>query len=250
MTLEGIKKKLSSSEYDFLRTNEHLGENIILLGLGGSYAYGCNTTNSDLDIRGISLNSKKEILLGNDFSQIEHKETDTLIRSFNRYIQLLEWNNPSVIELLGLKKEHYLYIHPIGQEIIDNKNLFLCKKAISAFKGYIFWQLKELKEEHNIEKIPKRMYHPVRLYHMIFDLIEIGDIITYRRKDHGLLMNIRNGEYLKEGRPNDEYKNMLKDYAKKLEEYKSKDCLPDKPNYEAIQEFVISVNERIVKGEI
>lgn len=31
MTIEQIKERVASSEYDFLRTNEHLGNNIILL---------------------------------------------------------------------------------------------------------------------------------------------------------------------------------------------------------------------------
>ena len=62
LTVEEIKKKLNNQEYDFLRTDEHLGENIILLGLGGSYAYGTNIESSDVDCRGVALNSKKEIL--------------------------------------------------------------------------------------------------------------------------------------------------------------------------------------------
>ncbi len=62
--LEEVKRKINSLEYDFLKTNEHLGKNIILLGLGGSYAYGTNTPESDLDIRGIALNTKREILDG------------------------------------------------------------------------------------------------------------------------------------------------------------------------------------------
>lgn len=37
MTIEEIKKKVAGPDYDFLRNNEHLGSNIILLGLGGSY---------------------------------------------------------------------------------------------------------------------------------------------------------------------------------------------------------------------
>ena len=40
MTVEEIREKLKTSEYDFLRNNKHLGSNIILLGLGGSYSYG------------------------------------------------------------------------------------------------------------------------------------------------------------------------------------------------------------------
>lgn len=60
MTIEEIKLKVASKKYNFLRENEHLGKNIILLGLGGSHAYGTNTETSDLDIRGIATNRNKE----------------------------------------------------------------------------------------------------------------------------------------------------------------------------------------------
>ena len=40
---------MNSSQYDFLRTHPRLGNKIILLGLGGSYAYGTNNENSDID---------------------------------------------------------------------------------------------------------------------------------------------------------------------------------------------------------
>ena len=67
MTIEEIKKKVAGPDYDFLRNNEHLGSNIILLGLGGSYSYGMSIEGkSDVDIRGVSLNSKEEILLGQE----------------------------------------------------------------------------------------------------------------------------------------------------------------------------------------
>lgn len=34
MNIDQIKSKIDSREYDFLRSNEHLGPNIILLTLG------------------------------------------------------------------------------------------------------------------------------------------------------------------------------------------------------------------------
>ncbi len=37
---------IQTTEYDFLRTNEHLGDRIMLLGLGGSHAYGTNNEGS------------------------------------------------------------------------------------------------------------------------------------------------------------------------------------------------------------
>ena len=109
-SLEQIKNLVKSEEYDFLRTNPHLGSNIILLGLGGSHAYGTNVEGSDVDIRGIALNSKKDILCGHQFKQVVHEATDTTIYSINKIIDLLSNCNPNTIEILGLKPEHYLYL--------------------------------------------------------------------------------------------------------------------------------------------
>lgn len=342
LTVEEIKKKLNNQEYDFLRTDEHLGENIILLGLGGSYAYGTNTESSDIDCRGVALNSKKEILLGNGFEQVENKETDTVIYSFTKIVNLLSNCNPNVIEILGLKPEHYLYISPIGKELLENKKMFLSKKAVNSFGGYANSQLRRLdnkavrlvgqeqrerhilnsinnasvnfkeryfqypddaiklyidksdsedldseiymdvkltkyplrdykamwsemnnvvkdyskigkRNKHAIEhgKLGKHMMHLIRLYMMCLDILENKEIVTYREKEHDLLMSIRNGDYLDNNRqPIPEFFEMVDDFEKKMEYAKENTDLPDKPNYKAIQEFVMSVNERIVKGEI
>lgn len=110
MTLNEIKQILETDKrYEFLRTNPYLGENIIVLAIGGSYAYGTNAASSDLDIRGITCNTEREILLGQDIEQVVSHETDTTIYTFKKMIKLLCSNNPAVIEILGLKPEHYLY---------------------------------------------------------------------------------------------------------------------------------------------
>ena len=99
MTVEEIREKLKTSEYDFLRNNKHLGSNIILLGLGGSYSYGMNIEGkSDIDIRGVALNSKEEILLLQNYGQIVDENTDTTIYSFNKMVNLLCKANPNVME--------------------------------------------------------------------------------------------------------------------------------------------------------
>ena len=144
MTLEQIKEKLKSKEYNFLKENKHLGNNIILLGLGGSHAYGLDTPSSDLDIRGCALNSKSEILTNENFEQFVNEETDTTIYSFNKLITLLCNCNPNTIEILGLRPEHYLYLSPIGEELLNNKHLFLSKRAINSFGGYAYAQLRRL----------------------------------------------------------------------------------------------------------
>lgn len=343
MTINEIKNLISTPQYDFLRTNPHINKSLILLGLGGSHAYGTNVEGSDVDIRGCALNSKADILTNENFEQFVNEETDTTIYSFNKLISLLSSCNPNTIELLGLKPEHYLFISPIGKELLDNRKLFLSKIAIHSFGGYANAQLRRLdnkavrsvgqeqREQHILNsinnasysfkeryfptsdndsiklyvdaavneeyekeifmdvnlthyplrdytsmwsemkqivrdygklgsrnhkaiehgKLAKHMMHLVRLYLMAFDILERGEINTYRDKDHDLLMSIRNGDYLDENQqPIEEFFDIVDDCETRLEYDKNHTDLHDKPNYKEIKEFTMSVNERIVKDEI
>lgn len=139
-----MKDILKRPEYNFIKENNHLGDNIVLLAYGGSIAYGTNIETSDTDIRGIAINSADEILLGRDFEQVEDKATDTKIYSFNKMIKLLSSANPNIIEILGCKPEHYLKITDIGQLILDNKDIFLSKVVVHSFGGYAHSQLRKL----------------------------------------------------------------------------------------------------------
>lgn len=135
---------INSPEYDFLRNHPRLGKNVILLGLGGSYAYGTNNENSDIDFRGITLNLPSDLLGLTKFEQYEDDNTDTVIYSFNKIVKLLLDCNPNTIELLGLDEEQYFIKTALGQELLDNKNLFLSKRAVKSFGGYAGAQLRRL----------------------------------------------------------------------------------------------------------
>ena len=185
--------KLLAPEYDFLNENEHLGDNILLLALGGSHAYGLNTPESDLDIRGIAFNSKTDLLGLTHFDQVVEPNTDTTIYSLNKMFGLLMECNPNIIEILGLRDEDYLYISPEGQELLDNKDIFLSKKAEHTFSGYAYAQLKRLqnatardslseadREQHILHSINKQIGE----LHQTFDnslgavRLSIGDAVS------------------------------------------------------------------------
>jgi len=135
---------LDRPEYQFLRTDPHLGRNIIFLTYGGSYAYGTNVEGSDIDIRGCTLNSKADLLGMGDFEQVVDTETDTTVYAFNKLLTLLISCNPNVIELLGCKPEHYLVLTPIGKQLIDQRKMFLSRRAAISFGGYANQQLRRL----------------------------------------------------------------------------------------------------------
>ena len=343
MTIEQIKEEITKPEYHFLGTNPYLAGNMMLIGLGGSHAYGTNNENSDLDIRGIAHNTPSYILSGRDFEQVVDVPTDTVIYSFDKIVKLLCEANPNTIEIVGLKPEQYLYISSLGEEILKNKQMFLSKRCIRSFGGYAFDQLRRMENKacskaeqekyvENImksiqnamydfrtrhyefpedainmylddsvkvpgekeiflditlhhypladhygiysemnqvikdykkgnnhrntnaithDKLGKHMMHLVRLYLMCFDILDNGEIVTYREKDHDFLMSIRDGKYLDgQDQPTKEFFEIVDEYEAKLDRLKETTELPDKPDFKKINEFVASVNERIVKNEI
>lgn len=62
--MNSIRTYLNDPSYDFLRVDPRLGKRIILLTLGGSHAYGTNVETSDIDLRGVAMNSAQEIFSG------------------------------------------------------------------------------------------------------------------------------------------------------------------------------------------
>ena len=333
---------IKSQSYDFLRTNPHLGTNIILLGLGGSHAYGTNVEGSDVDIRGVATQLPEDILTGNCFDQIIDEATDTTIYSLDKIISLLSNCNPNTIEILGLEPWQYIYVSDVGQALIDNKDMFLSKRAVNAFGGYANSQLRRLDNKaardlgqaqqeahilHSIEnamydfprkyfeypedsirlyvddavnpemdseifmdinlkhyplrdykamwsemnniakdyskigkrnahaiahdKLSKHMMHLVRLYLMCFDILENGKIITYRKKDHDFLMDIRNGKYLDDNKqPTKEFYNIVDELNNKLGYWKEHSELPQNPDYKRIKAFLRDVNLGIIVKRI
>lgn len=146
---------MNTSEYGFLRENERLGKRIILLGLGGSYAYGTNNENSDIDFRGITLNMPSDLIGLTEFEQYEDNKTDTVIYSFNKIVKLLLECNPNTCEILGLEEEQYLIKTKLGQELLDHKDIFLSKRAAKSFGGYASAQLRRLQNAIARDSMPQ-----------------------------------------------------------------------------------------------
>lgn len=168
-----IVKKLNSTEYDFIRSESTLGNNIILLTTGGSHAYGLDVETSDLDIRGVALNSKEEILTMkcNDKPyEIRDEEKDISIYFLKQIIDLLTNANPNVLEILGTREEHLFICTKEGKMLRENSEIFLSKRAYISFGGYAIQQLRRLqnalardnypqpeKEKHILKSIEKQM---------------------------------------------------------------------------------------------
>ncbi|MBD5474030.1 MAG: hypothetical protein HDR20_14405 [Lachnospiraceae bacterium] len=192
---------------------------MILMGLGGSYAYGTNNENSDIDFRGITLNLPSDLLGLTQFEQYEDESTDTVIYSFNKIIKLLLECNPNTIELLGLDEEQYLIKTVLGQELLDHKDLFLSKRAAKSFGGYASAQLRRLQNAIARDSMPQQEREQ-HIYHSVKNALE-----DFQRKnemfDKGRIKiyidESDNPEYKTEIFIDAEYKHLpLRDYEKML----------------------------------
>lgn len=142
-----VERLLKSSDYDFLRTNPYLMENVCLLTLGGSRAYGTNLPTSDVDIRGVAIPTKRDLLLGRDFETVVDTATDTTVYSVNKIMELLSKCNPNTMEILGLPEDEYFVMNGAGKLLYDNKDIFVSKEAAKSFMGYAMSQLYRLRQK-------------------------------------------------------------------------------------------------------
>jgi predicted nucleotidyltransferase len=105
--------------------------------IAGSRLYGLETTESDIDIRGVFLNTDYQNILGLNKSEIiKENQQDSLFFEFLHFIRSLRKTNTQVIEILF--SEVFEQSSEEFEEIRKNKfKLIDSKKLYSSLLGYI-----------------------------------------------------------------------------------------------------------------
>lgn len=265
MTREELQRIIDSEPYDFLRTDPHLGKHLMFLTIGGSHAYGTNVAGSDVDIRGVALNSKEDLLGLGEFEHRVDTMTDTTVFSFNKAAKLLCSGNPNMLEQFDNPDELVITYSPTAKLLFDNKNLFLSKRVIYSFGGFAGKLIKEADAKwraylYEVEvsgvnpnvkpyipcgekRFNKIVMNVIRLYHMLFDILEKGEINTYRGAEHDILMQIRNGDYDYE----ELRKHTIPIYEARLQADKKETELPDRVDMKQVNELAVTINEQALK---
>lgn len=100
---------------------------IVLECISGSKAYGLDTPQSDLDIKGIFI-AQRWNFYGLDYiAQVSNASNDIAFFELKRMMELLLRNNPTILELIFTPPPMILYQHPV-MKMLD-PSLFLSKKC-------------------------------------------------------------------------------------------------------------------------
>lgn len=183
----------------------------------GSYMYGTNTENSDEDFSGIFIPDEdyvlgikkcEQVILNQKFSKgkLNQKgDVDYTLYSIIKFIHLAIENNPNIIEFFYAPTNCILYQSKLGKLLIENRHLFLSKKAYHTFKGYAYAQRHklEIKKENmtgRIELVAKYFYDTKFASHLIRLLLQalqifIEKTLKFPLPENNLVRDIKLGKY-------------------------------------------------------
>ena len=114
---------------------------ILLAYVRGSHLYGTATENSDVDVTFIYIQKTDEILKGNYVPQLSIGGEDVVGYEIQRYLELLNNNNPNIIESLDITPRCLIYRH-VAMDFIKPED-WISKLTENTIVGYAENQIKK-----------------------------------------------------------------------------------------------------------
>lgn len=123
---------------------------ILFKAIVGSQSYGTAIPTSDIDHKGVYIQTPREIL-GFDYVEQIDVTKDECYFEVRRFLSLLKTANPTVLELLYSPADCVVEKHPAFDLIIKHRDKFLTKKCLNSFAGYAIAQI------HKARGLDKKM---------------------------------------------------------------------------------------------
>ena len=127
---------------------------IIFETIVGSQAYNLHTKDSDIDRKGLFLQSNDDIMSNGYIPQVDI-DADTVYYELRRFLELVSVGNPNVLELLFVPDRCILKQSKEWMVIWVQRHEFLSKKCYNTYYNYATGQLKKsrgLKKKINWDK--------------------------------------------------------------------------------------------------
>ncbi len=225
---------------------------LIYLVTVGSRAYGLADAQSDRDERGIYLPPAAwHWSLQPLPEQIEFKRTaDHMILDHNikadaddvcwweleKFVRLALKANPTALEVLYVPERHILQMDDIGERLWAIRSAFLSQHVYQTYSGYVLSQFRRMKkhvERHEPHR-PKHAMHLIRLLHSGIAALEGRGILVDVGEHRDELLRMKHERIEFEAI----YQRALA-LDRQFQEAFSRTDLPERPDVEAVDAFLI-----------
>lgn len=239
-----IRKHVQNLTFD--RPDAALGdrdlyEYVIYRCVVGSRAYGLDVDESDVDRRGIYLPpADLQWSLYGIPEQIEDNETQECYWELQKFIVLALKANPNVLECLYTPiVEH---ANPIANELLEGRQRFLSKLVYQTYNGYVMSQFRKLEQDMRTQdKLKwKHVMHLIRLLVSGITILKEGFCPVLATGHRDRFMSIRNGDV-----PWEDVNQWRLELHKDFDDAYEKTVLPERPNYDWANQFLISARRRM-----
>lgn len=201
----------------------------------GSRAYGLDTDESDTDRRGIYLApAELQWSLFGAPEQFEDNAAQSCYWELQKFLGMALRANPNILECLYspiVEKATEL-----GAELLAHRQVFMSRMIFQTFNGYAMSQFKKIEQDiRNTGEIKwKHAMHLLRLLLTGAGALREGHIPVRVETHRDRLLAVKRGE-IEWSDVNDWRKELHRDFEKALAETK----LPERPDYERANEFLI-----------
>jgi len=206
----------------------------------GSRAYGLSTETSDVDYRGVFV-APSELLwsLQGAPDHLEVRENEEVYWELSHFCVMGLKANPNILECLH--SAHVELTTEIGAELLDLRHAFLSRLVHTTYNGYVLSQFKKIEQDLRNAGTPKwkHVMHLLRLLISGTTLVREGAVRVDMGEHRERLLAVRQGEVAWE-----EAEAWRLHLQKTFDEALENSPLPELPDYERVERFVIDVRRR------
>lgn len=208
----------------------------VLVGVGGSHAYGLATPESDVDYRGCYVAPTRAFFgMEPPAETYDRNDPDMALHEAHKLFKLAQNANPTVLELFYY--DTYVVRNEIGDLLVANRDLFISERIRYTHAGFAMSQLKRLarREDEGLadKRVAKHARHLLRLIQQAERALTTGvfDIQVANREEIFAFGQL----------PADEMLEKATSAIEKLEAAPS--VLPENPRFKDINKLLILIRE-------
>ena len=171
-----------------------LYKHVIYRCIIGSRAYGLDSEASDTDRRGIYLPpARLHWSLYGVPEQLENLQTEETYWELQKFLMMALKANPNVLECLYSPLVEFA--HPLAEELLGMRQIFLSKLVYQTYSGYVMSQFKKLQSDLRNQGAVKwkHVMHLIRLLISGITVLEEATVPVRVEEHRERLLDIRNG---------------------------------------------------------